>query len=229
MARALLGGRCGAGGGLTLVALDVGADAARSYTAPGQYVEVKVEKGNGYFVLAGDVAAARWELLVRNAGDAADALTSAPLGSAIEVSAALGLGFPIDGALGRPLGVAVVGTALAVARPILRRRIAEGDARRTYVFLGVRSAADVPLAAEVDAWSSQGAHVTLCLSRPAAPEDDRALARAVRRQGYVQRAVVLAIEAGELPERALVVAAGPEEMLADMRALSSSVEVVTNV
>jgi NAD(P)H-flavin reductase len=229
VARALLAGRRDAGGGLTLVALDVDPEASRSYTTPGQYVEVKVDKGNGYFVLAGDVAAPRWELVVRNAGDAADALTSAPIGSAIEISAALGLGFPIDAAVGRPLGVAVVGTALAVARPILRRRIAEGDARRTYVFLGVRSAGDVPLVAEVDAWSVEGARVTLCLSRPAAPEDARLLSRATRRQSYVQRAVVHAIEAGELPEGALVVAAGPEEMLADMRALSSAVEIVTNV
>lgn len=233
MARATLAARREAGGGLVLVGLDVDRDSAPTYTTPGQYVEVKTERGNGYFVLAGDVRESRWELLVRNAGDAADALVSSELGSAFDVSSALGSGFPIAHAGGRHVVVAAVGTAMAVARPILRQRIADGDAKRTHVFLGVRTPVDVPLSSEVDAWSEGGAHVVLCLSQ----EEDHAHAKLVphasRAVGYVQRAVERALELGEIPHGALVVAAGPKAMLAEMRTLAGqrpgSVEVVTNV
>src|SRR5262245_42881125 len=128
MTNAILAARRDAGAELLLVGLDVDAELAHAYTAPGQYVQINTERGNGYFVLAGDLGAPRWELLVRNAGGAADALTSLVLGSAVDVSAPLGKGFPLESARGRPLIVAVVGTAMAVARPVMRRRIAEGDA-----------------------------------------------------------------------------------------------------
>ncbi len=230
MAAAVLAARRPAGGELLLVALDVPDDSARAYTAPGQYTEVKVERGNGYFVLAGDVGSSRWELLVRNAGDAADALWSLPIGSTVEASAPLGLGFPIDRARGAPLAVAAVGTALAVARPVLRRRIADGDAARTWVFLGVRAPEDLPLADEVESWAERGAHVTLCISRGDPARHPQRIPRAERASGYVQDVVARVVS--RMPEKTLVVAAGPEPMLDAMRALAKAhptVEVVTNV
>ncbi len=230
MAAALLAARRPAGAELLLVALDVPDESARAYTAPGQYTEVKAERGNGYFVLAGDVGASRWELLVRNAGDAADALWSLPIGSTIEASAPLGLGFPVDRARGKPLAVAAVGTALAVARPVLRRRIADGDAARTRVFLGVRAPEDIPLAEEVESWAERGAHVTLCISRGDPERNPQQIRRADRASGYVQD--VLARKIGGMPDATLIVAAGPEPMLDAMRALARAhptVEVVTNV
>ncbi|HEY8079825.1 MAG TPA: hypothetical protein VIF62_37095, partial [Labilithrix sp.] len=184
----------------------------------------------GYFVLAGDVGASRWELLVRNAGDAADALWSLPIGSTVEASAPLGLGFPIERARGAPLAVVAVGTALAVARPVMRQRIAEGDAARTWVFLGVRAPEDLPLAEEIEAWAERGAHVTLCISRGDAARDAHRIPRAERASGYVQDVVARVVS--RLPEKTLIVAAGPEPMLDAMRALAAShptVEVVTNV
>jgi NAD(P)H-flavin reductase len=230
VAAAVLASRQSAGGELLLVGLDVPDEAARGYTAPGQYTEVKAERGNGYFVLAGDVGAARWELLVRNAGDAADALVSLPLGSVVEASAPLGLGFPLDRVRGKPLAVAAVGTALAVARPVLRRRIVEGDAVHTWVFLGVRAPEDVPLQGEVEEWAERGAHVMLCISRGDPKRDPMRIPRAARAPGYVQTVVGTAVDG--LPPGTLVVAAGPEAMLGAMREIGAAhptVEVVTNV
>lgn len=233
MADAVLMSRDAAGGGLWLVSLEVDAETARGYTTAGQYVKVLAERGNGYFVLAGDEGRTPFQLLVRNAGDAADALVNAPLGARFAVSAPLGRGFPVHGARGRSVVVAVVGSALAVARPVLRHRIADGEAGATQVFIGVRSAADVPLAGEVEAWAEQGARVVLCLSRGELHHHEGRIPRAERVAGYVQDAVARAIEDARIRPGALVVAAGPQGMLDAMRALpgasSGAVEVVTNV
>lgn len=232
MSNATLTARRDAGGGLTLVALDVEARLARAYAAPGQYIELRTPRGNGYFVLAGAIGEASWELLVRNAGDAADVLVNAPVGTTFEVSGPLGDGFPAERAMGRPLVVAVVGSAMAVARPLVARRIAEGAAARTHVYVGTRSATDVPLPAEVEGWGSAGVEVVLCLSSGELEHDRERLAFARRAAGYVQDVVARDVEGPNRPrlEGALVFAAGPEAMLAAMRGLPGSVlEVVTNV
>lgn len=233
MPAAVLSSRRDAGGGLWLVSLDVDAETARAYTTAGQYVEVRTERGNGYFVLAGDEGGPRFEVLVRNAGEAADALVSSPLGAKLEVSSPLGAGFPLRDARGRAVVVAVVGSALAVARPVLRRRVADGCAADTQVYVGVRSAADLPLASEVEAWAERGARVVLCLSRGELHHHEALVPRAERVSGYVQHAVARALEHDRIPRGALIVAAGPDDMLAAMRALpgarAGEVDVVTNV
>jgi len=228
---AVLSSHRDAGGGLTLVALDVDEATARTYTTAGQYVEIRAEKGNGYFVLAGDEGARRFELLVRNAGDAADALVNGAIGTSFAISTALGEGFPIHAARARPLVVAVVGSALAAARPVLRRRLDDGDAAITQLYIGVRAAAELPLAAEVEQWAERGIRVVLCLSRGELHHDEGTVPRAERVTGYVQLAIERAIAAGKVPHGALVVAAGPEAMLAALRGLggAGAVEVVTNV
>lgn len=237
---AVLSARRDAGGGLLLVALDVDPELARAYTAPGQYVEVTTPAGRGYFVLGGAVGRSPWELLVKNAGDAADALFSLPFGSAVDVAGPMGAGFPVAHAESRAVLVAVVGSALAVARPVMALRIAEGAARKTFLFLGLRAATDLPIADEVAAWSEEGVHVVLCLSRSELEHHAEVLPRAQRVAGYVQLAVAHAVEAGSVPPGALVVAAGPDGMLADLRAFAVShaavhprtippLEVVTNV
>jgi len=231
MPSAVLSARSDAGGGLLLVALDVDAERARAYTAPGQYVEVRTASAHGFFVLASQIGETPWELLVKNAGDAADALVSLPFGSTIEVKGPMGKGFAVARIVDRPVVVAVVGSALAVARPVLATRIAEGVAENTFLFLGLRAPTDLPIADEVAAWSDQGVNVVLCLSRAELEHHPEVLPKAKRAMGYVQVAVARAVEAGVLPPGALAVVAGPDAMLADMRALSRTapIEVVTNV
>ncbi len=229
MPSAVLSSRRDAGGGLTLVSLDVDASLAHAYVAPGQYVELRTQRGKGFFVLAGDVGLARWQLLVRNAGDAADALVNAGAGTSFEVSVPLGPGFPVDRARDRHLVVAVVGSALAVARPLLRMRRDDGKASATHVYVGARSVAEVPLVEEIEGWIRDGSEVVLCLSRGELDHDRERLPAARREAGYVQDVVARHVEGGRIPH-ALVFAAGPEAMLSAMRDLPSRVlEVVTNV
>lgn len=235
MPSAVLAARRDAGGGLTLVGLAVDGSVARAYAAPGQYIELRTERGNGYFVLAGALGLSPFELLVRNAGGASDVLVNSPLGAPLDVSSPLGDGFPVDRAAGRELVVAVVGSALAVARPLLARRIDEHTAAQTHVYVGARSASEVPLADEVEAWGAAGVEVVLCLSRAELEHDRLQLTFARRAAGYVQDVVARDIEDGRLAG-SLVFAAGPAAMLAAMRDLPGSrppgsvvLEVVTNV
>ena len=209
-----------------MISLSVDPALQRAYVAPGQYIELRTPRGNGFFVLAGELGAPEWELLVRNAGDAADVLATAPIGTELDVTAPLGSGFPLERASGRELVVAVVGSAVAVARPILARRIASDQVQRTRVYLGARSARDLAVVDEIEEWAESGAHIVLCLSR-AELEHDGALVPAARRAaGYVQD--VIAREVAHLDSSGILFAAGPEPMLAAMRELTA-LEVVTNV
>jgi|GEM_PF-1621805 len=218
MPRAVISGRRDVGGGLLQISLDVDEATARTYTAPGQYIQVLTATDSGYFVLAGDVGARPWELLVRNAGSAADLLASRAIGAAVQVSDPLGAGFPQAVAHPGPLVVAVVASALGVARALVDARIDRDAADSTYVYVGVRAAADVPLAEQVASWSERGAHVVLCLSREELVHHREMLPRAERAEGYVQVAIRRALAASRFASGdALVVAAGPPGMLEDLR------------
>lgn len=236
--RAILSARSLAGGDLLLVSLDVDDAIAVRYTTPGQYIEVKAESGNGYFVLASDVGRRPWQLLVKNAGGAADALATLPLGSELKVVGPHGAGFSVERMKARHVVVAVVGSALGVARSVLGRRIADGAATATHLFLGIRAPTDLAIPAEVAAWAAEGIEVVLCLSRSELGHHLEVLPGARRVVGYVQHALARALESGAVPHGTLVIAAGPDAMLADMRGLATgsssssagpSVEVLTNV
>ncbi len=197
---------------LVVVTLSLPRSVLQTHSVPGQYVSIAAGGEEGYFVLASPIGADAWKLLVKAGGTAADTLLAAPLGTTVSTSAALGDGFPCDDARGRPLFVTLAGTGIAAAPPIAARRIAEGDAARTHMFLGLRHAADSPCTEDVTAWRAAGLRVTLCVSReePSQPGTER---------GYVQDVarVHLARESA-----ALLFAVGPEPMLQALRALAKS-------
>jgi NAD(P)H-flavin reductase len=149
-----------AGGGLTRIVLVISADAATSHVVPGQYVEVRAEGQTGYFVLSSDPGASPWELVMRAGGGASDVLLVMALPGAVEVSSAIGSGFPVRDARGRELLVALGGTGIAAGPPVVRRRILDGDARLTRVWVGARHDA-LPLAEEIEAWRAAGVQVTI--------------------------------------------------------------------
>lgn len=217
---AVLTARRDAGGGVNLITLTPPPELAHAYRAPGQYIKVHAESG-GYFVLASEIGAPSWELLVRNSGGAADALTNSPEGTTFEVTGPLGSGFPLERAHDHPLVVAVVGSALAVARPILRERIAQKKCTSTTIYLGARSPKDVPLTGEVAGWIRAGARLILCLSRPDLDDAD-VLSQAIRKEGWVQRVLATDVAEGRVTN-GLVFAAGPAGMLEAVRALSTDV------
>jgi NAD(P)H-flavin reductase len=238
MATALLSAQRDAGGGLVLVALDVAPELAGAYTSPGQYVEVSTPSGRGYFVLASRVGERPWELLVKNAGGAASALVSLPLGSTVETSEPMGAGFDVALSTQRPIMIAVAGSAIGVARPVIAARIAGGVADSTFLFLGLRATTDLPIPSEVTAWSEQGVNIVLCLSRSELDHHPEILPRARRAGCYVQDAIARALEADEVPPGLVAIVAGPNAMLAAIRSLARTqvaanpgalpIEIVTN-
>ncbi|KAI8106457.1 hypothetical protein M9435_001001 [Picochlorum sp. BPE23] len=86
--------------GMHRLLVDVGADASKGYTVPGQFVQIKVEESKpGFFAIASppDVNnAGMVELLVKNAGETAEKLCVLDAGSEISVSDVMGKGFPLD-------------------------------------------------------------------------------------------------------------------------------------
>jgi NAD(P)H-flavin reductase len=236
--QAILTERRDSGAGLKLVTLTPARERAVEYRAPGQYIEVQTTTNgvlaNGYFVLASELGAPSWELLVRKNGGASDALTGCPEGTVFDIVGPLGVGFPLERARGRSLVVAVAGSALAVTRPILRDRIARREGTATSVYIGVRSVDDLALAPEVAGWVHAGVRVVLCLSKGELDNAAAPLTTTRRARGYVQN--VLANDVIEGVVAGMVFAAGPSGMLAELRSLAEgkaagrdALEVITNV
>jgi NAD(P)H-flavin reductase len=157
--------RRSAGGGLTRVVVEPDPVAAGSYVAPGQYIEMRAGDGTGFFVLASEPGSIPWELVMRAGGGASDVVLAMPAGSAIELTSAIGDGFPMEAVRGCPLIVALVGTGVAAGPPVVGRRVREGDATLTRVVLGVRTRGELPMEDELAAWSRAGVDLTVAFSQ----------------------------------------------------------------
>jgi NAD(P)H-flavin reductase len=186
-----------AGAGLTRIVLVPPADLATSHDTPGQYVEVRADGQTGYFVLSSDPGSSPWELVLRDGGGASDVLLVMRVPGAVEITAAIGTGFPMRDVRGRELLVALGGTGIAAGPPVVRRRISDGDARLTRVWVGARGEA-LPLAGEIEAWRGAGVHVTVAI-------------------GFVDEAMRAHIAAS--PE-APIFAVGADAMVAALRSLA---------
>lgn len=214
--------RAPVGGGLSRVTLEVPPEVSRTYRHAGQYIEVAVGPARGYFALAGVVGADAWELLVKSSGGASEALLTSSLGASVDVSDALGDGFGDAVERAEHLVVVAAGSAVAVVPPLVARRSARMGS--THLYVGVRTPAEAPLLEELREWARWGATVTLCASQGAgvAPAELRVF------EGRAQRALT-----SDLPRLArplAVVAAGPDGLVADLRALSGGdLWVYTNV
>jgi NAD(P)H-flavin reductase len=218
--RASLSARESAGGGLTRITVDPGHRVASTYKSPGQYTEIRVSGESGYFVLANEPGAAAWHLIMRRGGGVSDVLLATAPGASLEVTDAIGSGFPMDASRGRRLVIALGGTGVAAALPLVHRRMADGDATRTDVLIGLRSRNEVPIHAALDAWASAGVRVIACTS-----QDESATVAGTGEvryaRGYVQDALrLLAAESHNSLAGALVFAVGPDSMIDSLRELA---------
>lgn len=225
--RAKLAGRTDAGGGFFDLHLEIPEGVAGTFGVPGQYVHVRAAGEGGYFALTGNPGEGSWGLLTRDGGGASQHLVTLPLGALVEVTDALGAGFPCDGARGVGLAVLVTGSGIAAARPVVRRRIAEGDGPRTHLFVGVRSAADLPWRGELEAYAHAGVEVTVALSRevrgardgPESPSPEPSPGLRFT-SGYVQDALRHAEATRSPGARRQVFAVGVAPMVESLRALA---------
>jgi NAD(P)H-flavin reductase len=195
-----------------IIAVD--AALASTYTSPGQYIEVRVDDKTGFFVLANESGALRWELILRAGGGASDVLLTLHPGAPFDVTEAIGTGFPMDEARGRPLVVALVGTGVAAGHPVVARRIVEGDASRTRVLIGIRTGAELPMRRELEAWLLSGVDVLVCMSKGGGSIEGIPFAH-----GYIQDA--LRTSGGtRLPKDCRVFAVGTSTMVEALKGLA---------
>jgi NAD(P)H-flavin reductase len=219
-----------AGGGMALLEIDVPGEVAGTYVSAGQYTEVRAGGETGYFVLASEPFAHRWHLVMRAGGGASEVLLRMPVGAELEVTAAIGPGFPMTAARGRRVIVALSGTGVAAGRPLVGRRVADGDAARTEVLLGARARSEVAMESDLDRWERAGVRVVVCLSQ------DDAVAEGTRYvRGYVQDVLrSRATGSAHLPSEApLIFAVGMPSMVEALRKLApvlgiQSEDVLTN-
>ncbi len=217
------------GGGLTLIRLATGAEVSHEYTSPGQYIEVRAGTDTGFFVLANEPGRKSWELIMRSGGGASDVLLAAPIGTRVEVTSPIGRGFPMESARGRQLVLVLGGTGLAAGRPLVHGRLSTGDARRTVLLVGARTAREVALMQDLTAWAEAGVGVTICLSQDAPDPLPR-----LHESGHVHG--VLRTMAARSPATiadALLFAVGPESMIDALRGVAPDVgirreDVLTN-
>jgi NAD(P)H-flavin reductase len=155
----------GVGGGLSQLRIDPGPRVAATYESPGQYVEVRAEGETGYFVLASEPGDSAWDLVMKSGGGASDVLLRMTAGGALEVTGPIGAGFPMAEVRGRPLVVVLGGVGVAAGRPLVRRRLRDGDAARTWVFVATRRRDESALEDDLEAWARAGVAVTVCLSQ----------------------------------------------------------------
>jgi NAD(P)H-flavin reductase len=224
---ARLAGRENAGGGLTRVTVEPDPSLLPSYRHPGQYLEMRVQGETGFFVLSSDPGSEVWELVMRAGGGASDVVLAIAVGSPLEVTGAIGEGFPLELAVGHPLVVAINGTGVAAAPPVVRRRVRDGDAAITRVFLGVRGRDELPLEPELRAWRASGVDVVVCLSQAAqgpalaaSPEGGGKTSEVDFAPGYVQDVVRDRVVPGSLGG-GRIFAVGSSSMVGALRALAS--------
>jgi NAD(P)H-flavin reductase len=170
-----------AGGGLTRMTVEAEREVVATYDSPGQYIEVRVEGETGFFVLANLPGASGWELVMRAGGGASDVLLTLVPGALLEVTGAIGLGFPMREARGNPVIVALGGTGIAAGPPIVGRRVTEGDATRTRVLVGIRTSGELAMRGDLEGWILAGVDVLVCLSK-----DDGQIEGIPYTYGYVQ-------------------------------------------
>jgi NAD(P)H-flavin reductase len=196
------------------MAIRVASNVVSTYTSPGQYVEVCIDEQTGFFVLANEPGAPEWELVMRSGGGASEVLLGAQVGAPLEVTSAMGAGFPMANARGKPLIVALGGTGVAAGRPIIGRRIADGDAARTRVFVGVRTRGELALRDCLEGWLRNGVHVLVCLS-----QDDGPIEGIPYEHGYVQD-VLRSLAAGPSLVQHRIFVVGVVSMIEALRSLA---------
>ncbi|MFT3776267.1 MAG: hypothetical protein QM820_63795 [Minicystis sp.] len=140
---------------------------AEAHARPGQVVKLFAADQEGYFALASAPSSeGTADLLLKRGGRVADAaIVGAAPGSALDISAPFGKGFPVEEARGRHLLLFAAGSGIApirsVVQHVLRRR---SDFDRVTLFYGQRRRGDFAYGREHLSWERGGVRVVLCPS-----------------------------------------------------------------
>lgn len=167
--------------GLHHLVVSVRPEATASYVTAGQYTRLLVQGQpvGAYAFASAPGSKSSLEFLVKDDSLFFNAL-SAPKGyPALKLSEAIGPGFPLARASGRPLWLLGTGSGLAPLRAVVQA-VLNSPQRPSAVSLlyGARTESHVPFAGEFSQWQQQGVEVRVTLSQ--APREWTGLC------GYVQ-------------------------------------------
>lgn len=141
-----------------------------SFTAPGQYLMLKVDDLAGPFAPASaPEARGPLDLLFKPGTPLTDALAKLPAGAKVQASIASGPGFPLAAAEGKALLLVASGTGQAPMCSVIEAVRAHRDRYRgVTLLLGVRDAEHVAFEDLLDDWAKDGidVHVTASQGGP---------------------------------------------------------------
>jgi len=150
------------------VALETPAELLRAYTIPGQYIKVHVDgQKPGFFAIACGPARERLELLIKTGSVVASTIAAKKAGDSLSISAPEGKGYALDRARGQSVFAVGVGSGLAPLRALMHTLLeSRSEYGQLHLYYGARKSTHVPYALELDAWGTDGVHVTKVCSQP---------------------------------------------------------------
>ena len=184
------------------------AEALPSFTTPGQYVTAHLEGHKPAFFALASVPGAPVELLLKVHGDAAQALAALEAGATVDLSDAMGQGFPLPEGDSKPLVILAAGSGLSAIRSVVEAEIDAGLPRAVTVFYGVYTPGHAAYTDRLEAWAEAGVDVRLVVSEEV-PGWEGA-------RGFVQQA---AKEAGFVRDDVTVVLCGFPAMVDEAKGL----------
>lgn len=193
------------------LAIDLGGtDLAAGFKNPGQYVQVRTPSGRiAYLAIASKPGEPDFELLIKAGGEATDELLSLELGAPLEMTEALGQGYPILPHTGKDLLLFAVGSGIAPIRSLLWYLAAHREEYQgVTLFFGARTPAHFAYQDELGAWEQAGVQVIRVVSQPEGTD-----------AGYVHGYVQNAVKAHPIkPERTVAFVCGMREMVTGVSA-----------
>jgi NAD(P)H-flavin reductase len=137
-----------------------------SFDKPGQFVTVSMNDLKPAFFAIASVPGEPLQLLVKQQGDVASLVTAAEPGTAIEVSDAMGGGFPLPEGDARKLVILATGSGISAVRSVIEAEIAAGLPRPVHVLYGVFTLEHRSFVDRLEAWRGKGVVVHEVLSEP---------------------------------------------------------------
>jgi NAD(P)H-flavin reductase len=138
---------------MTLVLTET--DPALLQTHPGQFVMLTLPAFPRLPISVSRVRPDGIELTIRAAGPATKALTEIKPGEVVGIRGPLGVGWPVDRAIGRDVIVVTGGIGLAPLRPLIDAVLADRSRFGTFrIFYGARTRRDMLYKDELAAWAS---------------------------------------------------------------------------
>ena len=149
---------------------------AETFTAPGQYVTLRLDDLEPRFlVIANGPSRANgaWEFLVDEATDLGQAIAGLKPGDSVSVSRAEGPGYPMQRAKGADVHCFVTGSGVASIRPAMHlwEDRPELAPRSVTIYYGESASHDFAFDREFDEWKGAGATIYLCAADLADADD----------------------------------------------------------